>query len=782
MNEQADGQMDKQTSARERSRSWFLIFLILVVLPFVGRWALFYRGSYTPPEIPEIDTSRVVPPLPGYQQPEDVPVEGRGHVVIDLSHANNLEVNDLGPLRDRLEARGVTVETFDGNDALLRTQLHSATALLVFAPTEKYSADERDAIVDFVEDGGRLLLAADPTRPVPPEEEDEFIDFNDIFFPVSAVPAINSLANAFGVVYFDDYLYNSHENEGNYRNVRFTELEEHPLTEDVETIVLFASHSLRSEGTALIVGDEHTRSPLRTGEAGLAAAALSADGQVLALGDITFLTAPYHAIGDNDRFLSHIADWLAVDGRERDDLEDFPHLFKRPVDLVQASGDFLDPRLIIRGSALQASFDQAGLALNLRPAVEPGHDALFVGTFEDLALVEDYLVTAGITVTAAITEEVEFTSPDDEGPAEGAPTQPSPTSVPTTTEQLTPTPEGEEPGGETEEMPAVEQELAAEGTGEEEEEERFRGTIEVEMLGTINITGTSLFVADHSADSVVVIVLAEDGAMAIQALERLASNDLLGCIQDEARDHEIAVCSTGQVQDGAGLDAEEPPAQGAGEEPIGEDGTGARIFILSDDDGPDGVRTGAAEFEAILSESYAVTLWSTSRDGIPTDEDMAGYDAYIVDSGDYAFDSEDDETFPALSRVEGSLMLIGARPLPSFDEIYEPIDDLKVADGSHPLAAGFAQDEIILLFASESGVPAMVLTENEIDTDEVEVVLARGPASAEPDVPALVAGVGEEGDAITRLILASFAFYRLPEEAQRTLALNAAEWLLGSGE
>jgi hypothetical protein len=127
-------------------------------------------------------------------------------------------------------------------------------------------------------------------------------------------------------------------------------------------------------------------------------------------------------------------------------------------------------------------------------------------------------------------------------------------------------------------------------------------------------------------------------------------------------------------------------------------------------------------------------------------------------------------------------MLIGARPLPSFDEIYEPIDDLKVADGSHPLAAGFAQDEIILLFASESGVPAMVLTENEIDTDEVEVVLARGPASAEPDVPALVAGVGEEGDAITRLILASFAFYRLPEEAQRTLALNAAEWLLGSGE
>jgi hypothetical protein len=354
--------------------------------------------------------------------------------------------------------------------------------------------------------------------------------------------------------------------------------------------------------------------------------------------------------------------------------------------------------------------------------------------------------------------------------------------VPTTTEQLTPTPEAEEPSEETEETPTAEQELAAEGTEEEEEEKRLRDTIKIEMLGTIHITGTSLFIVDHSADNVVVIVLAEDGAMAIQALERLASNDLFGCIQDEAQDYEMAVCSTGQVQDGAGLDAEEPPAEGTGEGPIGEDGAGARIFILSDDDGPDGVRTGAAEFEAILSESYDVTLWSTSRDGIPTDEDMAGYDAYIVDSGDYAFDLEDEETFPTLSRVEGSLMLIGARPLPSFDEIYEPIDDLKVADGSHPLATGFAQDEIILLFASESGVPAMVLTENEIDTDEVEVVFARGPASAEADFPALVAGVGEEEDDIARFLLASFAFYRLPEKTQRTLALNAAEWLLGSSE
>ena len=29
-----------------------------------------------------------------------------------------------------------------------------------------------------------------------------------------------------------------------------------------------------------------------------------------------------------------------------------------------------------------------------------------------------------------------------------------------------------------------------------------------------------------------------------------------------------------------------------------------------------------------------------------------------------------------------------------------------------------------------------------------------------------------------RLVLATFAFYRLPEDAQRTFALNAVEWMM----
>ncbi|MCP4544671.1 MAG: hypothetical protein GY832_46820 [Chloroflexi bacterium] len=203
---------------------------------------------------------------------------------------------------------------------------------------------------------------------------------------------------------------------------------------------------------------------------------------------------------------------------------------------------------------------------------------------------------------------------------------------------------------------------------------------------------------------------------------------------------------------------------------------GKRIFILSDDDKPDGARTSIAEFEAILSESYDVTVWSIARDGVPTTSDLAGYGAYIIDSGDYAFDVEKVEALSALENIDsvnvpqdnGGVMLIGAQQLPLGIK-FEPINDLQVNDASHPLTAGFAPDEVITLLASESNVPAAAISDTNID-GETQVIFTRGPGSSNPGTPALIA---------TPDIIAAFAFYRLPEDAQRTLALNTAKWLFG---
>lgn len=488
----------------KRSKALWLA-LVLIVLPIVGRLLWFYRGWYRPPYIPEVEDVQIELLEPAYHPFVDQPIEGWGRVVIDVSHENNLETDDLAPLRDRLTARGVTIESFDGASVSLETQLRGATALVVIAPTSGYTADEREAIVNFVADGGRLLLAADPTRPVPPEEEEGALDFESVLFPTSAIPAINGLANAFGVIYFDDYLYNLVDNEGNYRNVKLANLDaEHPLTKDLEEVVFFAAHSLRTDDLSLISGDENTLSPLRVGETDLTAAALAAEGRVLALGDVTLLTPPYHTIGDNDHFLSNIADWLATGEREWN-LKDFPYLFEGPVDLVQISEGLLDPRLIARSDPLEAVFDRADLSLNLRATADPDHDTLFVGTFDNVELVQEYLATAGVAVTMVGAED--------------------------------------------------------EGTVTDKEEEP-QDTIEIEGLGTIAVEGTTLFVVDRSTDHVVVIALAQDGEMAIEALERLASADFSGCVHSGA----VTVCSTGEIpkelEPEAGGEPEQPPRVG----------------------------------------------------------------------------------------------------------------------------------------------------------------------------------------------------------------------------
>jgi hypothetical protein len=501
-------------------RTKLLIAIVLIALPIAGRWMWFYRGGYVSPIIPELDQSQMEVPLPEYSPIAEEALQQRGRVLIDLGHANNLEVDDLTPLRERLIARGASIETYDGLFVSLDSQLRGAVAFIVAAPTFSFTQEEASAVVDFVKDGGRVLLIADPTRPVPVPEDQQTLDLTDVLFPESAIPAINSVADPLGVVYFDDYIYNLVDNEGNYRNVKLLpQSGDSPLTEDLDTVVFFAAHSLRSDGPSLLHGDENTFSSLRTGEADLTAAALSASGDVLALGDLTAITAPYHTVEDNDQFLSNVADWLMSAERVWD-LRDFPYLFQRPVDLVQVSGEFVDPRLVAKSGELDQVLAQADLTLTLRDAAEPGHDALFVGTFDDLESLQDYLDDAGVVIT--IVEQ----------------------------EGVTPTP-----------------------TPTAKEEEEQRDTIEVEGLGTVLLQGTTLFLVDQSEDQVVVIALAEDGDSAMQALDRLILADFTGCVDSDR----VTLCSTGEAAEGVGLDQQPEEQRGEATPPAGLENAQPRI-------------------------------------------------------------------------------------------------------------------------------------------------------------------------------------------------------------
>ncbi|MBA7707975.1 hypothetical protein ES703_116860 [subsurface metagenome] len=76
---------------------------------------------------------------------------------------------------------------------------------------------------------------------------------------------------------------------------------------------------------------------------------------------------------------------------------------------MQVGEGLLDPRLIARSGTLEEVFDQADLIFNLSAATDPDHDTLFVGTFENVELVQEYLARAGVTITMVEAEEEEET-------------------------------------------------------------------------------------------------------------------------------------------------------------------------------------------------------------------------------------------------------------------------------------------------------------------------------------------------------------------------------------
>ncbi|GAB4581850.1 MAG: hypothetical protein Fur0022_46010 [Anaerolineales bacterium] len=702
------------------TRTKLLLAAILFLIPFVARWAWFNRpqGDYTPPEIPPLDQLTITLPETTFQPVTDTPTPGNGRVVADLTHLNNLETDDLTPLSERLATRGVDLIQLT-DYTLLESTLRGATAFVVAAPTYPFDSTERTLIENFVQDGGKLLIIADPTRQIPiPEEELLFNPFA-VFFAESAVPIVNSLSSAFGLIYFDDYLYDLTSAEGNYRNVRYSELAANSaLTSEVDELVLFAAHSLRG-GVPLLTGGENILSNKRPGETALAPAMTSTDGNVVALGDLTLLTAPYHTVADNDQFLSNLADWLAEDGRDWS-LTDFPYLFDDTVSYVQLKQADVDPRLLVFGSTLQTSLAEAGIELTVSNVLSPTQDALLAGTFLEHEAVANILHSAGVTITLTFSETAE---------------------APPTLADLQ------------------------------------EGKMEITGLGALDLRGTTLYLEyPIGADEVGMIVLAYDDADLPTALGYLISGLPTGCLEQG----ELIICSTGVLQE------DTPPisSDGSADEPgtpSPEEGTqppadAPSIFIFAMDTGAEGVMTSAYDLEFYLSPYYHVTIWSLAAQGFPTEADVTGTDLVILDSGDYAFDSESFNGLDSLTDLQVPVWLMGAQPI--FVSETEPLVDITIPDASHPIVAGITET-LITLTDSLSGVPEQLFRpEDFTEIPGTSIILTRGPGNTTPGGPVLFAG--DDGTS-PRSVIAAFPFYRLPFEVQEILALNIVAWLLGEG-
>ena len=328
-----------------------VITIIAIVIPFLGRGFFFYSGLYSAPpdEIPSYE--QVVAQAEPSPYFSDTYEEGEGTILIDLAHDNNFNLEELNVLMLRLVSRGLTVEFFSDGDNLeqelmgdeeekedesendeadekkdeleegeegkaeddlekdeadekkedLEEELPGADAFIIVCPKREFSKKERETIGDFVDDGGKLLLIADPTRS----------------------DKMNSISIRFGLIFEPDYLYNMKENDANYRNIFITDFKEDEITEQLTRIALYTAGSITSAEGGIAFSDANTLSSVIEARTTLSPMAVAGESKVLAIYDLTFMTEPYNGIHDNNQLISNIADWLAtaVEEEEEEDEE-----------------------------------------------------------------------------------------------------------------------------------------------------------------------------------------------------------------------------------------------------------------------------------------------------------------------------------------------------------------------------------------------------------------------------------------------------------------------------
>ncbi|WP_420642275.1 hypothetical protein [Candidatus Leptofilum sp.] len=512
-----------------RGLIFLLIFLLLLIAPTAVRYLQHYQlGGGERSEPPTYDVASVVEsvPTPAAATFVDAPETFGGIVLLDQAHDNAFTLDEIGYLDGRLAARGIEMISYASGD--LAIALRGVNAFVVITPLVQFSPEEIQAVENFVQRGGRLLMMGDPTRYNVIVEEDLFT-FN-VFVETDKIP-LNSLANSFDLIFNGDYLYNTIENEGNFRNIILEEVgfADSSLTADLEQVALYGSHSIQvgAGAESLMAGDDNTWSSATDRPGGLTLAATSADGNVLAIGDIQFMMEPYFTVLDNARFIAQIADFLGEPIRRDYTVSDFPYFFGDSIELIYTGTPELGPDAFDEIITLQDSLRDADKELTLVTNDSQSGDAIYLGLYNQADDVAELLADAGITLTIdpeILTDEEIAALEDAEAEADDE-------------AEVEETDEDAESDDEAE---------ATDDEDAEDEEEVFDRLIQSE-LGNVQMSGTALILLDESGGErrLVVLAASKDGlentvTRLLDLIPRDASYALADCLLQD----NLALCPT----------------------------------------------------------------------------------------------------------------------------------------------------------------------------------------------------------------------------------------------
>jgi len=363
--------------------NWFwvaLLALILFAAPFAVRWFLYGNQTsiYVPPaqSAPQLamtpEPTATAWAVDGALRGGNTNVSGhpQGPVVIDYAHFNQIDARGMQPLAAALARHGLSTRVwltevdpfavssssgFPDQSKELAEQLRDASAIIIISPFFLWTPEEIALLERFVADGGRALLISDP----------------DIYG--DAAVYMNLISEPFGVVFNDDYLYDTIRNDENFTHFFQGEFLDQAAALDGLEVAFYGARSISGDVIPQAISAPTTLSSRRTGVSGFTTLAIGdnrgwqSGGRVLALSDFDVLTEPNVVRHDNQQIVEFVAQFLA-DAERTASIADFPAWLDRDVTLMIGSADGLDADTLLVGAKLQRRLEESGRHLLLAGA------------------------------------------------------------------------------------------------------------------------------------------------------------------------------------------------------------------------------------------------------------------------------------------------------------------------------------------------------------------------------------------------------------------------------
>lgn len=268
----------------------------------------------------DADTNTSAPP-PEYEPDAVVaePLESTGEVTVPeslrageaeaktviIDSASRVRTEDVQPLIVALVRAGHDVRF---REQTLEQSLEDADAYLRIDPGVELSQREVEAVREFTDEGGRVVMIGEPNR----------IRISQSAFSASIVTqrtSMTPLASEYGIVFGTRYLYDTTTNDGNFKNV-LAEPTDSSAAPSLDRVALYTATRVQARGGQVILRTPPSTKLSNAGPADRYPVAVRKDN-VLALGDKTLLENGRHNVADNDAFISYVLEFTLSGDRER---------------------------------------------------------------------------------------------------------------------------------------------------------------------------------------------------------------------------------------------------------------------------------------------------------------------------------------------------------------------------------------------------------------------------------------------------------------------------------